>query len=37
MQKQNTIKQSILVAVRGLYVLTTVAVFIMSLSMIGGQ
>ena len=37
MQNQNTPKQSVLIAVRGLYVLATVAIVAMSLSLMSGH
>ena len=37
MQNQNTRKQSMLIAVRGLYVLATVAIVAMSLSVMSGH
>jgi len=36
MQKDNTLKQNLLMAVRGLYVLATAAVVILSLTMLNG-
>ena len=37
MQNQNTRKQGMLIAVRGLYVLATVAIVVMSLSVMSGH
>lgn len=37
MQKQKTFKQGMLIAVRGLYVLATATIVIMSLSVMSGQ